>query len=143
MSNDLRDHLNRIYQEFGKVTAQLVVEDARPDGSPLHGRFEWDNNVAGEAFRRQQAQDLIQSVRTVYKAADDKGPERSIRAWQAVRIDSDSGNNGYAYHPTDVIVRDALMTRLVMADMERDWRQLKARYDTFQEFWEMVRHDAA
>lgn len=32
---------------------------------------------------------------------------------------------------------------LVLRDMERDWKQLRSRYETFAEFTEMIRKDIA
>lgn len=132
----LRDQLQAIYDESGKLTPAVVLERARRDGHPLHDRFEWDDTVAGEAFRRQQAHDLIQSVRVVYRTATDE--ERSVRAFQAVRSEE-----GHVYHPAAVVAADPFLSKLVLADMEREWRTLKARYDQFAEFWQLVRKDAA
>lgn len=56
---DLRSALTDIYRARGELTPQLVVDEARPKDAPLHDRFEWDNKVAGEAYRRVQAQQLI------------------------------------------------------------------------------------
>ena len=35
----------------GTVTPPRVVEAARPESSPIHDAFEWDDVVAGEAWR--------------------------------------------------------------------------------------------
>ena len=41
---------------------RAVVDEARPESSPLHDHFEWDDIKAGEAHRRQQARLLIRSI---------------------------------------------------------------------------------
>lgn len=137
----LREQLQAIYEEHRRLTPALVVDVAREPGHPLHARLEWDDSVAGEAYRRQQAQELITSVQIVYRTSEG-GKEHKVRAFHAVRSETDGTNGGYAYHPADQVVRDPLLTRLLMQDMEREWRQLKARYDQFVEFWELVKADA-
>jgi hypothetical protein len=61
--SDLRDQLQNIADKYGgRITPAYVVDEARPPSHPLHHRFEWDDRIAGEAHRRRQAQELIQSV---------------------------------------------------------------------------------
>lgn len=134
----LRDQLQSVYDQHNQLTPALVVDVARDEEHPLHDRFEWDNAIAGEAWRRQQAHELIRSVKIVYRKGDNLGPERSIRAFHAVRTDE-----GHVYKPTGEVVSDPFLTELVMRDMEREWKALKRRYDEFEEFWQMIRQDAS
>jgi len=46
------------------------------------------------------------------------------------------------YLPAEEIASDPMAARLLLRDMERDWRQLKARYEEFEQFWALVREDA-
>ena len=130
----LREQLQAIYEEHGKLTPTLVVDTARDADHPLHSRLEWDDALAGEAYRRQQAHDLIQSVRIVHDRAD-KEP-LSVRAFHAVRDE-----DGHAYRPTDEILDDPLLTKMLMADMKREWLTLRARYEHFAEFRQLVAAD--
>jgi hypothetical protein len=132
----LREQLQGIYDRHNRLTPRLVVDEARGPDHPLHDRFEWDDAVAGEAWRREQAHQLIRSVRIVYREADEKTTEKSVRAWHAVRSDK-----GHVYEPTERVVEDPFTAKLVMADMEREWKALKRRYEQFDEFYAMVRHD--
>src|SRR3990167_767507 len=55
--------LRTLYEKNGKrLTADLVVRDARNPTSPLHVCFEWDDGLAAEAWREQQARTLMRSV---------------------------------------------------------------------------------
>lgn len=130
----LRDQLQAIYERHQRLTPELVVDEAREETHPLHDRFEWDDAIAGEKYRRQQAHDLIVSVRVTY--ADDGGKPREIRQFHAIR-----GPEGHVYEPVDRVVRDSMMSAILLADMEREWRQLKNRYEQFDEFRAMVRRD--
>ena len=46
----------------GRLTPNGVVEAARDAASPLHYHFEWDDSVAAEQHRLDQARRLITSV---------------------------------------------------------------------------------
>lgn len=59
------DELARIQDQHGELTAPLVVDEARPDDAPLHPAFEWDDQLAAELHRQQQARSLIRSVQVV------------------------------------------------------------------------------
>lgn len=130
----LRDQLQAVYEQHGRLTPTIIVDAARPKKHPLHARFEWDDRVAGEAYRRQQAQDLIQSVKVVH-SRDDK-PDLSVRAFHAIR-----DGEGFAYKPTDEILSDPLLTKMLLADMHREWLTLRQRYEHFLEFRELVLAD--
>jgi hypothetical protein len=132
----LRDQLGAIYDGHGKLTPQLVVDTARDRSHPLHTRFEWDNTVAGEAWRRHQAGALIRSVGLVYKPATELDGEQSIRAFQAVRRE-----DGHSYEPSETVAADPLLAAMVLRDMEREWQQLRRRYGHFAEFVQMIRAD--
>lgn len=128
----LRDQLQEVYDRHGKLTPEMVVDEARDPSSPLHERFEWDDSAAGEKWRRQQAQELLVSVRVVYADPAD-GKPREIRHFHAIRQEK-----GHVYEPLEKVIRDDMMTKILLADMEREWRALKKRYDQFDEFRKMI-----
>lgn len=132
---NLRAELTGIYQKYGELTPQAVVDEARPDTAPLHSRFEWDNDVAGEAFRRVQASELIRSVRVQY-AIDPKTSERKyVRAFHAVR-DTEPERSGYV--PTEELVQDELATKILLKQCEREIADLRRKYGHLKEFAELM-----
>jgi hypothetical protein len=133
---DLRNELQSIYDQHKRLTPALVVDAAREPEHPLHSRFEWNDAVAGEAWRRQQAHELIRSVRVVYREADESSSEKSVRAFHAVRKE-----DGHVYEPVDKVAADDFTRRLVLQDMEREWKALHRRYQDFEEFTALVRRD--
>jgi len=133
----LRDQLLDIREKHGRLVPDLVVQEAEPVDHPLHDRFEWDDTVAGPAYRRVQAHELIRSVRVVYRPADDVSPDRTVRAFHAVRAES----GGYVYETAEEIAADPVAAVLLLRDMEREWQTLKRRFERFAEFREMIRRD--
>jgi hypothetical protein len=136
----LRDQLQSVYETHGKLTPSVVVAVATSKNHPLHSRFEWDDKVAGPKYREVQARELIRSVRIVYKPAEEGAPERSVRAFHALR-DEDEGER--TYMPVDEVVRSEFLTKLLASDMRREWEALRRRWEHFEEFWQMVAEDVA
>ena len=74
----------------GILRAQDVVDAARAEESPLHDWFEWDDSVAAENHRRQQARELI---RVYVKVEKRDTPE--TRAYVSLESDRRSPGGGY------------------------------------------------
>ncbi len=137
--SDLRSELQAVYDQHGKLTPELVVEVARAKKHPLHALvFDRPLAEAAEAYYRDRAHELIRSVKVVYREATDTAPEGTGRAWLAVRSE---GPNEYVYEPAEKVATDDFTRRLVLRDMEREWRQLYFRYQGFAEFVALVTGD--
>lgn len=132
---DLRSELMAVRKEYGTLTPANVVEAARDEDHPLHGRFEWDDAVAGEKYRLDQARKLIRVVREAY--TDAAGRPGDVRTFHAIP----RAEGGMAYEPLDEIVHDDIASQILLKSMEREWRQLKARYERFAEFRALVLGD--
>lgn len=132
MSNVI-DALTALRDEVGSLTADLVVEAATPEDHPLHSRFEWDDTVAGHAYRLTQAASLL---RVTFKP--DPTQPRELRAFLAIR-GKDTRRSDYV--PTAEAMADEFTRRLVLADMQREWRILKRRYNDMAEFAAMIVRD--
>ena len=73
MKNKVIAELKRIAaKNDGLLQPETVVDEARPVASPLHSRFEWDDRVAGDAYRIWQARQLIRVVVEVISATGEK-----------------------------------------------------------------------
>lgn len=81
----------------GKLDPQDVVDVARHDNA-LHGAFEWDDSVAGEAFRRDQARNLIRAVVILVEELD--APEQP--AFVHIRIVDDDGERHSYYQDAEI-----------------------------------------
>ena len=65
--NEIRRELSRLYGQHGGLTAETVVEAARPEESPLHGQFEWDDTEAAHQFRLVQSRSLMRRVGVIIR----------------------------------------------------------------------------
>lgn len=130
----LREELEAIRDKHGYLDPEIVLTEASAKNHPLHGRFEWDDKIAGSAWRREQAHQLIRSVRIKYAAPD--GRPKDTRAFLAVPR-SDPPRPEYV--PVENVMRDDFSRRIVLLQMEREWRTLQARYGDLVEFGDLVR----
>ena len=61
----IRARCIRALEREGRLDAKALVDAARDKKHPMHGDFEWRDDVAGEAYRLIQARGYIASVRVV------------------------------------------------------------------------------
>lgn len=130
----LRDQLQTIYDQHGKLTPEIVLDEARDPEHPLHNRFEWRDDVAAEKWRREQARELIVSLKVRYAAPD--GTPRDVRSWHAI-----AREHGHTFEPVEKIGEDPLSSKILLATAEREWRAMRSRYEHLDEFLQMVRRD--
>jgi hypothetical protein len=131
----LQDELEAVRARHGRLTAENLLGEARDPEHPLHPRFAWDDSVAAERWRLEQARQLIRSFRVRYTAGE---RPKTVRGYIAVpQADSPQ----HSYEPVGDVVEDSFKRKLVLQQMEREWRTLRARYEDFAEFADMVLRD--
>ena len=59
------------------LTAQNLLEVSRPEDAPLHNEFEWNDSVAAEKYRKNQARYIIRML-CVAPEKEDKPPVRAF-----------------------------------------------------------------
>ena len=95
--------LERIAARDGCIKPQSVVDEARPEDSPIHPAFEWRDKVAAEEHRKWQARQIVRSVRVVTQA--DNGSKETTPAYIHVQPTTKSSNDG-GYHATAKVMSD-------------------------------------
>lgn len=81
--------------ERNQLNAEMLVNVSRPEDAPLHQEFEWDDPIAAEEWRKQQARCLIHSL-VLQEDDEDTEPVRVF-----FKIHEASPN----YEPTQVILQ--------------------------------------
>jgi hypothetical protein len=114
-------------QQKGRLTPPAVVEAARSNRHPLHQYFEWDNDVAAEAYRLDQARTLIRSVAVVDDNEDSKPAYLSI-----------SDKAGTSYRAVEEVLDSAELQSAVLAAAERDLIAFEKRYRQLQDICEII-----
>lgn len=120
-------------QNGGVCPPSALVEEARPQDHPLHGLFEWNDAVAADSHRRQQARQVINSIRVVPAIEDDSAPAPSFPAFVSVtKMDEDGVSRGYK--PLAVVVERPDEYAQVLAEANAAFAALRRRYAALKEF---------
>lgn len=78
--------LERIYNERGVVSVDVVLAEATAEDHPLHSYFEWDDKAAGEKYRRVQCYSLIMASKFVVQLVENGTVEvRTVKESAPVR----------------------------------------------------------
>lgn len=116
-------------QQKGRLTPPAVVEAARNNRHPLHKFFEWDDKIAAESFRLEQARTLIRSVAIVGEGDADPAP-----AFLSI---ADKG--GTSYRSLGDVLDSADLQNSVLAAAERDLAAFERRYRSLSDICQIIR----
>jgi hypothetical protein len=117
-----------IHQHGGSATPAQVLKEARNRNSPLHSWFEWNDRVAGEAYRLAQASKLLRSI-VIIPVIQGK-PTSASRAFLNVKVDSDDVTRR-SYVPAERVRKDA---RLRAQMVERALKELESWVDRYRRY---------
>ena len=112
----------------GHLTPSAVVDSARDAESPLHPHFDWDDAVAAEKWRVEQASYLIRCI-----ATDDGSNNEPVRAFLSI---ADKG--GTSYRTVEDVRSSVDLQQRLLAAAERDLEALTARYRALKEICAIV-----
>lgn len=51
-----------VIESLPEITSENLLEASRPEDSPTHSLFEWDDSIAAERYRRHQATCVINAI---------------------------------------------------------------------------------
>lgn len=114
----------------GKKEAKDLVDASRADDAPLHRLFEWDDSIAAERFREDQARTIINHVGIVYEPeGTDETNSRPVVVRAFYHIDDTTSD----YEPTTVIMQNPDKKMMLLAMARREMETFKAKYITLTE----------
>lgn len=110
----------------GRLTQKIVLDDARSKASILHSAFEWDDAVAGEKYRLDQAGHLIRSI-TVDVKVPKQEKTKPVRAFVNVLREDDQSYTSVAHAMSDAELRQQVISR-AWAELQ-SWRKRYSEYE--------------
>ena len=116
--------LERIRAEKGELKPADVLAEAESENSPLHLAFEWDDSVAAQHHRLNQARKLIVSIRVLNSIA-----AKPVQAYVSVR----TPDKGRQYVPTTEALSDEVLKARVLDEVRNFVESLERRYAAFKE----------
>jgi hypothetical protein len=113
----------------GHITPKQVVDDARPEGTPLHPHFEWDPEIAAEKYRVDvQAKSLVTGIRVM---AVNEETHREIKQPENVHVNHETAGSGYV--TVAMAFADEDMRDQVLQEAKRAYLALMQRYKHLKE----------
>lgn len=114
----------KVADEIGdnSITPQEILEKARNDKTELHKCFEWDDSIAAEKYRLQQAGDVLRMLVFIPKEHD----KQPVRAFHLT-------SEKHTYQPTKrfIVQEDEYQNLLKMAMLELE--AFKKKYHALSE----------
>ena len=117
-----------LLERHGAVKAELVLDAGRPENSPIHAYFTWDDGEAAEKHRISEAQTLIRSVRVI---RDDMPAQEQPAVRYLLSVEATEGETrfeGKAYLPLPDIKNNPEYRRQVLQDALSEFRSLQRKY---------------
>ena len=126
MESKITKELRRIAaQHKGVLYPRDVVESARSEASPLHDSFEWNDAVAGENWRMEQARKLIRVAVTMID-----GTTEPVRAFVSLTPNrADAGG----YMEMERVLSQKRLREQMLRDATTELRLFTAKFKAIQE----------
>lgn len=102
----------------GRLEPDWVVHAAKQSSNPLHDLFEWNDNVAAQAYRVDQARSVIRSIEVVVEQAQQSKP---VRAFVSVVRENDRSYTSVVDAMADPDLRKQVL-RTALSELEA-WRK--------------------
>ena len=116
-------------EKLGKITPETIVEYARQEDTELHKCFQWDDAVAADNWRKQQARFIACSLKvTVDKTAEGGQSYRLIQ--------HDEGRQ--EYKPIVFTVRNMDEYGRLLQQAKNEMRSFQNRYKSIAELAEVI-----
>ena len=116
----------KIEKQYGKLTNDLVLQNAEDENSPLHQLFEWDDAVAGHKYRLSQATNIIISLSV---EVEEEPQPKPVRAYYNVASDEKKGkfvNMKTAFSNPDT-------KEIILQRAKRELEAFKEKYQNLSE----------
>lgn len=110
-------------QTLDRITPSNVVDYARNENTELHKCFEWDNDIAAEKYRFEQAKLVIRSI---VVRSDDEEDDTQIRALQIT-------TTANVYEPTRVFLQKPDEYKALLKRAKQELQAFKKRYQILSE----------
>lgn len=112
------EKVSKEIESIQNATPKNILEFARNEESELHKCFEWDDTIAAEKYRLQQARQIVCNI--IYQE-DSKEESAKLRVFY-----SQSSTN--TYQPTKVLIRNENTYKELLMQAKSELRAFKNKY---------------
>ena len=107
------------------LTAANLLEANRATGTPLHKEFEWNDSIAAEEYRLQQARHIINCL--CVKSEADRTNETPVRAFFVVDTSSK------CYESLSVILKSEDKHKELLRNAKAELKAFQKKYHALEE----------
>lgn len=118
-------------RDGGLLRPQAVVDAARPEDSPLHGAFCWDDTEAARLYRLDQAQRLIRRF-TIEVEWENDGGTVEVPMFINVSSDRSGGKDENPYRLTEEVMKCKDLLAVAEKDALEQLRGIRNRYQNIK-----------
>ena len=119
---------NEIMSIGGDATPQQIVDAARAETSELHKCFEWDDSIAAEKYRVQQARQVVCNL-VIAREEESEAPQ--FRFFYKTE-------NGAGYKPSSHIFTVDTEYQSLLKRAYAELKAFKAKYSSLKELEEIL-----
>lgn len=125
------DTIKNLQHRLGRdiITAKELLDESRDPNAPLHSCFEWDDSVAAEKYRLEQARKLIASVEVRY--VDDKKQTSPVRCFVNVQSVAPKREGHFAFIET--VLQNPDYRKQMLSNALIDLRNFQKKYSDLKE----------
>ncbi len=116
--------LERIERRDGTITREAFLEESRPEDSPTHACFEWDDSVAAEKYRLNQSSAVIRDIKVTIVSES----AEPVKTAAFVNIMPNPTAQEAQYQSVDVAVSDTDTRKTVLQNALDDLIKLRIKY---------------
>jgi len=122
--------LERIREECGNITAEVVVEESKNKNSVLHDYFEWDDEKASNNWRLTQARNLISHVEVIITTP--KG-QKNYKAFYSINTTDDEKLKNRAYVSIEQVMSNKGLKEQIVKQALKEAIYWEEKYKQYKE----------
>ena len=126
-AEDAAAELERIREKHGIIRPEIVVDESRDEDAVLHKCFQWDDKLAAESFRKEQARKLIDAIQVVIV---NNNVNYSVRAFVNVRASDDDRRS---YRPLTEAIHNEEMYKDLLSQAKEEMSAFVTKYSQIEE----------
>jgi len=124
------EELETIRKREGGIAPSSVVKRAKSKRSALHRHFEWNDGLAAEKHRMEQARDLIRSIEIIH-VEHPKAPAKAYSIVTTPTVGKEKPKK--VYQSTVEALKDPVMRDEILGNAIRDAISFRRKYAALQE----------
>ena len=125
-ANEVGAEIEKIEAENGEITNASIVERAKDKKNVMHDLFEWNDKIAGQKYRENQAKSILHSLVLV---SEDKEPTRAFVNIELGNAPKQTGR----YVCIEKALDDRDMRHNILENAYRELRAFEKKYGNLAE----------